>query len=311
MRLGRTAVVTDTGRRRLGNEDAYVWRPPLFAIADGMGGAKAGEIAAGYRRRHVRGARAADGRRRRRIGDRGREPPYLGALARRSVDVGHGHDGHGRARRRGRRHRRLRSRRRLARLSRARRGARADHDRSLARRGARRERRADAGGSRAPPAAVGDHARPRHRAGGRAGCLHGRGRSRRPLPPLLRRALGHAHREPDRSRDRAGRRRPGGRRGRARQGRERAGRGRQHHRAALRSPRGRSEPAEGCRCRDSAQPAAADGSGADTETEAQPADPGGRLRKHGAGPGGRLAAILFILAVLAVGALVLYWGIAR
>jgi serine/threonine protein phosphatase PrpC len=47
MRIGRTAVVTDTGRRRLGNEDAYVFEPPLFAIADGMGGAQAGEIAAG------------------------------------------------------------------------------------------------------------------------------------------------------------------------------------------------------------------------------------------------------------------------
>jgi len=47
MRIGRTAVVTDTGRRRLGNEDAYVFKPPFFAIADGMGGARAGEIAAG------------------------------------------------------------------------------------------------------------------------------------------------------------------------------------------------------------------------------------------------------------------------
>jgi serine/threonine protein phosphatase PrpC len=47
MKIGRTAVVTDTGRRRLGNEDAYVFRPPFFAIADGMGGAQAGEIAAG------------------------------------------------------------------------------------------------------------------------------------------------------------------------------------------------------------------------------------------------------------------------
>jgi serine/threonine protein phosphatase PrpC len=47
MRIGRTAVVTDTGRRRIGNEDAYVFKPPLFAIADGMGGARAGEIAAG------------------------------------------------------------------------------------------------------------------------------------------------------------------------------------------------------------------------------------------------------------------------
>ena len=47
MKIGRKAVVTDTGRRRLGNEDAYVFEPPLFAIADGMGGARAGEIAAG------------------------------------------------------------------------------------------------------------------------------------------------------------------------------------------------------------------------------------------------------------------------
>jgi serine/threonine protein phosphatase PrpC len=47
MKIGRTAVVTDTGRRRIGNEDAYVFKPPFFAIADGMGGARAGEIAAG------------------------------------------------------------------------------------------------------------------------------------------------------------------------------------------------------------------------------------------------------------------------
>ena len=45
MRVGRTVVVTDTGRRRRRNEDAYVVRPPLFAVADGMGGAQAGELA--------------------------------------------------------------------------------------------------------------------------------------------------------------------------------------------------------------------------------------------------------------------------
>src|SRR2546430_4892348 len=45
MRIGHVASVTDTGRRRLRNEDAYVCDPPLFAIADGMGGAQAGEIA--------------------------------------------------------------------------------------------------------------------------------------------------------------------------------------------------------------------------------------------------------------------------
>lgn len=45
MRLGRYAGVTDTGRKRRRNEDAYVIRPPLFAVADGMGGAQAGEVA--------------------------------------------------------------------------------------------------------------------------------------------------------------------------------------------------------------------------------------------------------------------------
>lgn len=36
---------TDTGRKRRRNEDAFVCEPPLFAIADGMGGAQAGEVA--------------------------------------------------------------------------------------------------------------------------------------------------------------------------------------------------------------------------------------------------------------------------
>jgi serine/threonine protein phosphatase PrpC len=46
VRIGRYAGVTDTGRRRMRNEDTLVVRPPLFAVADGMGGARAGEIAA-------------------------------------------------------------------------------------------------------------------------------------------------------------------------------------------------------------------------------------------------------------------------
>ena len=40
-----SAYVTDPGRRRRRNEDSYVCEPPLFAIADGMGGAQAGEVA--------------------------------------------------------------------------------------------------------------------------------------------------------------------------------------------------------------------------------------------------------------------------
>ena len=47
MRIGTAIGITDTGRRRLRNEDAFICEPPRFAGADGMGGARAGEIAAG------------------------------------------------------------------------------------------------------------------------------------------------------------------------------------------------------------------------------------------------------------------------
>jgi protein phosphatase len=43
--VGQTASLTDNGRKRRHNEDAYVAEPPLFAVADGMGGAQAGELA--------------------------------------------------------------------------------------------------------------------------------------------------------------------------------------------------------------------------------------------------------------------------
>lgn len=45
MILAGYAGATDTGRKRRRNEDVYVVAPPLFAVADGMGGAQAGEIA--------------------------------------------------------------------------------------------------------------------------------------------------------------------------------------------------------------------------------------------------------------------------
>ena len=44
MRVGARAALTDAGRRRRRNEDAFVAEPPLFAPADGRGGAQAGEI---------------------------------------------------------------------------------------------------------------------------------------------------------------------------------------------------------------------------------------------------------------------------
>jgi len=44
-KIGAHAARTDTGKKRRRNEDAYVMAPPLFAVADGMGGAQAGEVA--------------------------------------------------------------------------------------------------------------------------------------------------------------------------------------------------------------------------------------------------------------------------
>jgi PPM family protein phosphatase len=41
----QAAGMTDAGRRRRHNEDAFVCEPPIFAVADGMGGAQAGELA--------------------------------------------------------------------------------------------------------------------------------------------------------------------------------------------------------------------------------------------------------------------------
>jgi serine/threonine protein phosphatase PrpC len=45
MRITDSAGSTDAGRKRRRNEDSFVIDPPLFAVADGMGGAQAGEVA--------------------------------------------------------------------------------------------------------------------------------------------------------------------------------------------------------------------------------------------------------------------------
>ena len=45
MSISSYARASDTGKKRRRNEDSYVVAPPLFAVADGMGGAQAGEVA--------------------------------------------------------------------------------------------------------------------------------------------------------------------------------------------------------------------------------------------------------------------------
>jgi PPM family protein phosphatase len=45
LRIAEKAALTDVGRQRQSNEDSYLEREPVFAVADGMGGARAGEVA--------------------------------------------------------------------------------------------------------------------------------------------------------------------------------------------------------------------------------------------------------------------------
>jgi PPM family protein phosphatase len=45
LRISEQYSGTDTGRQRRANEDSFLARSPLFVVADGMGGAQAGEVA--------------------------------------------------------------------------------------------------------------------------------------------------------------------------------------------------------------------------------------------------------------------------
>ncbi|HEU4392756.1 MAG TPA: Stp1/IreP family PP2C-type Ser/Thr phosphatase [Solirubrobacterales bacterium] len=45
LRIEDIATRTDTGRQRNANEDSFFTRAPVFVVADGMGGAQAGEVA--------------------------------------------------------------------------------------------------------------------------------------------------------------------------------------------------------------------------------------------------------------------------
>ena len=60
LQISEQAGRTDVGRQRTANEDSLVVRPPMFAVADGMGGAKAGEVASALAVEAVQNARDSD-----------------------------------------------------------------------------------------------------------------------------------------------------------------------------------------------------------------------------------------------------------
>src|SRR6201984_399952 len=74
MSIRQLGYGTDTGKKRRRNEDDYVVEPPLFAIADGMGGAQAGELASSLAAGAVRGEGGALGRGERRFTEMIQEP---------------------------------------------------------------------------------------------------------------------------------------------------------------------------------------------------------------------------------------------
>ena len=74
---------SDLGLQRQGNEDNYFVRAPLFVVADGMGGAQAGEVASEMAVESFNaGLPDGDPGEGLRRDHRGRQPPHPRALAR-------------------------------------------------------------------------------------------------------------------------------------------------------------------------------------------------------------------------------------
>ena len=120
----RVGATTDIGRVREGNEDSYLVLEPLYAVADGMGGHRGGEVASSLALETIRGcSRRREGSLAEQVVEANRA--VVRTLAERPERLGHGDDadrGPGR-----RQPGASRARRRLARVPAARRRARAGH----------------------------------------------------------------------------------------------------------------------------------------------------------------------------------------
>ena len=186
----RFAARSHTGLLREGNEDSVYAGPRLLAVADGMGGHAAGEVASAVAIAAIApldedapGNDLLDVLRERADG---RERPPARDGHRRPGARRHGHDAHRVPVRR--QPARDAAHRRLARLPAARRRAHPDHPRPHARADAGRRGPHQRGGGEHPPAALPHHARARRPRRHRARPVGARGPTRRPLPAVHRRA---------------------------------------------------------------------------------------------------------------------------
>ena len=259
----RVGATTDIGQVREGNEDSYLVLEPLYAVADGMGGHRGGEVASSLALETVQGMfERREGSLAEQVAEANR------AVFDRSQNdrerLGHGDDadrGPGR-----RQPGASRARGRLPRVPPARRRAHADHRGPHARPPHGDGGRDHRGGGRDPPAPEHPHAGARRRPDdpGRRG--RHRGRLRRPAPAVHGRAHRHGPRGAD-PRDPARDPGPAGGGREARQGREPRRRHRQHHRGdpRLRGRRRRPGRDEGVRDPPAAHDGATDPAGGSPE----------------------------------------------